>query len=194
MYVQRVGSAREHVLHLITQALEDFVVLAGDADFDGRFLDRPLLQFPKKHTRFGRGLREFGAQRLHQPRRGFRRRRRDQQLRVILVRQLWIHVVVEARSAGSHERGVVDDLLFVPQHLFDAPHRGIRRFHLPSFGKPNVGHELVALREWEETLRNMLQRQSASDHGKNARGESNWFPSHSQDNHAVVDHLQEFER
>jgi hypothetical protein len=107
MNVQRAGSARENVLNLTTQALEDFVVLARDPDFDCRFLDRPLLQFPKEHTRFGRGQCKLGAQRLYQPRRGFRRRRRDQQLRIILVRQLWIHIVVEAWSAGSHERGVV---------------------------------------------------------------------------------------
>ena len=40
----------------------------------------------------------------------------------------------------------------------------------------------------------MLQRQCASDHGKNARRESNWLASHCKDNHAVVDYLQEFER
>jgi hypothetical protein len=80
------------------------------------------------------------------------------------------------------------------EHRFDAPYSGIRRFNLPSFGKPNVHHELIALREREEPLRNMLQRQCAPDYRKHACGESNWLPSHSQDNHAVVDDLQEFER
>jgi hypothetical protein len=32
---------RENVLHLTTQALEDLVVLAGDTDFDCRFLAGP---------------------------------------------------------------------------------------------------------------------------------------------------------
>ncbi len=194
MHVQRTGSLRENALHLMTQALEHLVILARDTDFDGRFLGRPLLQFSKEDTRFGRSLREFRPQRLDQSRRNFRRSRSDQQLRVILIRQLWIHVVVEARSAGSHKRGVVDDLLFLLEHRFNASHRGIRRFHLPSFGKPDVDHELIALGEGEEPLRNMLQRQYAHDYGKNARGESHGFPSHRQDNHAVVDHLHEFER
>jgi len=33
-------------------------------------------------------------------------------------------------------------------------------------------------------------KMTATDFGKNARGESNWLASHSQDDHAVVDHLQ----
>ena len=50
------------------------------------------------------------------------------------------------------------------------------RFHFPSFRKPNVDHELIALREREESLRNMLEYEHASDHRAYARGERNRLP------------------
>ena len=79
------------------------------------------------------------------------------------------------------------------QHCFDAPHRGLGRFHLPSFRKPDVDHELIALGEREEPLRNMLEHEHASDHSAYAGGERKRLPSHGDNNHAVVDRLHQLE-
>ena len=71
-----------------------------------RLLDRTLLQFAQEDTGFRSRLREARAQRFDQLRRDFRRLGRDQQLCVVLVRQLRIDVVVEPRKARPDERGV----------------------------------------------------------------------------------------
>ena len=154
MYVQSSRSAQQQLAHLIAPMPQHGLVIAGKANLERGLLDRTLLQFAEEHTCFRSRLREVWAQLFHQLRCDFRRLGRDQHLCVVLVRQLRIDIVVEPRKARPDERGEIDNFLLVTQHVLDALHRGLGRFHLPAFRKPDVDHELVALGEREETLRN----------------------------------------
>ena len=173
---------------------QDALVVAGKPDFDGRQLDRTLLQLAQEDAGFRSRLRQARAQRPDQLRRDFRRLGRDQQLGVVLVWQLRIDIVVEARKARPDERGVVDYLLLMAQHIFDAPHRGLGRFHLPAFRKPDVDHKLVALGEGEEPLGKAMEHERARRHSEYAECDRDGLPSHGHHNHAVVDRLHDFQR
>ena len=194
VYIQGSWSSLQQINNLVPKMPQNMLVLAGKPDLDGRQLDRPLLQLAEEDAGFRSRLRQPRAQLSDQFRRDFRRLSRDQQLCIVLVRQLWIDVIVEPRKTRPYEGRVIHHFLLLTQDLLDASYRGLRRFHLPAFGKPDIHDELVALGKREEPLRNVLEYERARRHSQYARYDCGGLPSHGHYNHAVVDRLHDFQR